>query len=590
MSLKREIKRRLLGLFYRKLWVRIAVILLAIVTIPVVLLGALLIQTSQDALRNAVLSDYNQISTRAANEIGLFVKGPQDILNTTGSILSAVYPAPWKQETVLVELVLDNPDFIRAMSVDSSGTALAGSDLGRENPRGYPKEAFEAAIRGKAYISGVNFLDNHTPLVTMAVPVKKTGKVIAALIADVNLRGVWKIADNIKIGKTGIAFLVSDDGTLIAHPDKKRVLRNENLKGQKEVQSVLAGKTESVELEDRSEGKFISAYAPVPGTGWGIVLRQKQEEAYHFSKAMKAQSWTIIILSELLAVLVSMLMARLLARPIKNLASRIKSVAAGNLDHRIDMRIKDDIGELIRSFNYMTKKLKKARERERLSTIGEAAAWIAHELKNSFVSIKSFIQLFPLRHKDELFVDKFRRILPEEVGRMERMFKDLSNFSSQSELRVSRTNVKEIMDGVLEIMKEELSENKINLKYNSHSEEFFIEADAERLREVFQNLIINSINAMPGGGWLTISLDLVTEGVEVKIKDTGSGISKEEQDRLFEPFHTTKNGGMGLGLAISRKIVEQHKGNIRVESGVNRGTIFTLKFPLEVDSGQLKVD
>ena len=584
--IKRRIKRSLLGLFYRKLWVRIAIILLTIVTIPVVLLGVLLINTSQQAVRNSVLNNYKQLVARTAEEIGLFVKRPQDILNTTAAILGVIYPAPWKQETILVELVLEQPIFMRAVSVDLSGNALASSELGRGLSWDYPQEALEGAMKGRTYTSAVKLLDNHTPFITMAVPIKKMGKVAGALIAEVNLRGMWEIVDNIRIGESGRAFLVSNDGTLIAHPDKKKVLRNENLKAQKEVQLALAGRTEAIELEDKLEGKLISAYAPISGLGWGIILKQKQDEAYLFSKVMKIQSWIIIILSELGAILVSIFMGKALARPIKNLAEKIKRVADGDLDHKIKIIMRDDIGELIRSFNEMTKKLKRARDRERLSAIGEAVSWIVHELKNSLVSIKTFVQLFPVRHKDEKFVDRFSRLVPQEVNRLERMFKELSDFSSHYDLRITQTNLKEIINSILEIMRDDFIAKKIDIQYNPQNNNFYLEADAERLKQVFMNLIINSINAMPEGGSLTVSIEQANSEslsnpayIEVIIKDTGKGISREVLERIFEPFHTTKNGGMGLGLTISRKIIEQHRGHINVESETGRGTTFIVRLP-----------
>ncbi|MCX5701620.1 MAG: ATP-binding protein [Candidatus Omnitrophica bacterium] len=583
---KRLIKRFLLNFFYRKLWVRIAIILLTIVTIPVVLLGVLLINTSQKAVRSSVLNNHKQIVIRTAEEIGLFVKKPQDILNITAAMLGIVYPAPWKQETVLVELVLNQPIFMRAATVDLSGEEIASSELGKAFVWDIPKEALEEIEGGKVYISEVKILDNHTPFVTMAVPINKMGRRVATLIAEVNLRGMWDIIDNIRIGNTGRAFLVSKGGVLIAHQDKKRVLKNENMMEQKEVQLVLAGKTDAVELEDKLEGKLISSYAPIPGLDWGVVLRQQQDEAYLFSKVMKIQSWIIIIFSELVVVLVSIFMSKVFARPIKTLASRIKRVAAGDLDHKIKIKMRDDIGELIRSFNDMTKKLKKARLNERLSAIGEAVAWITHELKNSLISIKSFVQLFPQRHKDEKFVHKFAKLIPQEIERLEGMFKELSDFSSHSELKLARVNVKEIIDGVLEIMKEGLIEKKINISYNTQNDNYYIQADPERLRRVFMNLIINSVNAMPNGGLLTVSIGLggnkyseIPECLEVKVTDTGIGMSREALDKIFEPFHTTKDGGMGLGLTIGRKIIEQHGGNIYAESEINKGTTFVVRLP-----------
>jgi signal transduction histidine kinase len=586
VNLKRKIKGFLLKFFFRRLWVRIAVLLLILVAVPLVLLGVLLINTSQKAVRNSVLTNHKQIVIRTAEEIELFIKRPQDILGATASMLSVVYPAPWKQETILVELALNQPIFLRAVSVDSSGNELASSELGRGSAWDYPREALDSALRDKAYLSKVKVLDNQVPFVTMAIPIKKMGKPIAALIAKVSLRGMWDIVDNIKIGDTGRAFLVSDDGALIAHQDKKKVLRNENLSSQKEVQAVLAGKAEAIEIEDKTEGRLISSYAPIPGLGWGVILRQKQSEAYLFSRVMKMQSWIIIILSELLAVLVAILMAKLLARPIKTLAFSIKRVAEGDLEHKLRVGMRDEIGELIHSFNVTTKKLQKAKDRERLSAIGEATSWIAHELKNSLVSIKSFVQLFPQRHTDKKFVHKFSRLVPEEINRLERMFKELSDFSSHFDLRIIRTNLKEIIADILDIMKDEFIKRNISLEYRPQDDGIYFEADPERLRQVFMNLIINSMNAMPEGGMLTISTNLTNNGgfsvpalIEVRVQDTGSGISNEDRERLFKPFQAGKNGGMGLGLAISRKIVELHRGEINIESETGRGTTFIVRLP-----------
>lgn len=525
---------------------------------------------------------------RAAEEIEIFIKRPQDVLFTAAAMLEVVYPAPWKQETILVEIVLNQPIFIRVVSVDLAGNETASSELGRGLSWDYSREALEGVLKNKSYISEVQFLGNRTPFVSMAVPIKKMGKLIGALIADVNLRGLWEIVDNITLGETGRAFLVSDDGTIIAHQDKKKVLQNQNLKAQKEVALVLSGQTGAIEPQDELEGKLISSFAPIRGLGWGLVLRQRQDEAYRFSGVMKTQSWIIIILSELLAVLASIFMGKKLAAPIKNLSSRIRSAAEGGLNHKIIPGMRDDIGELFRSFNAMARKLKTARDRERLSAIGEATAWITHELKNSLVSIKSFVQLLPGRYRDERFRDKFSRLVPGEINRMERMFKELSDFSAHLDLSKTRTDLKDIIDNTLEIMREELINKKINLNYSRQNDNFLIEADPERLKQVFINLIINSINAMPQGGALVVTIEktesLQAKGIpaltEVRIKDTGKGMSGESLRKLFEPFQTTKDGGMGLGLTISRKIVEQHGGNIDVQSEIGRGTTFIVRLPI----------
>lgn len=570
------------GLFYRKLWAKIAIMLIIVVTIPVALLGFLLINTSQEAVRNSVLSNHKEIAVRAAEEIGLFVKRPDDILKATAAMLEVVYPAPWKQETVLVELVLNRPVFMRVSSVDLSGEELAGSELGSKSSWLYIKEALDKVKNGRDYISDVMILDNHTPYITMAVPIRKMGKVVGGLIADVNLRGMWTIIDNIRVQTTGRAFLVSGNGTLIAHHDKKLVMMNKNLKGIPYIQSVLDGLIESVETEDQAGKKWIVSYAPVPYLGWGFILRQEQDEAYLFSRIMKMQSWMIVILGELIAIMVSVFMGRLLANPIKTLAARIKRVAEGDLGHKIEITRRDEIGGLIESFNNMSERLKRAKARERLSVIGETASWIAHELRNSLVSIKSFVQLFPRRHKEKEFIDRFSKLIPEEIVRWEHMLKELSDFSSNSELIIKNMDLGELLSGILEIMEEQFIQKRINVRYSPQTDSLYIRSDPDKLKQVFINLIINALNAMPEGGSLVISLYLRHENAEVVIADTGKGIPTDALGKVFEPFYTAEKGGMGLGLTISRKIVEQHGGVIDIESQINKGTTVIVKLPVEI--------
>lgn len=584
--MKRKLKKLFLSIFYRKLWVRIGIVLLLVVTAPIVALGTLLINTSQNAVSNSVLNDYKQIVIRAASEIDLYIRNPQDILAATVAVISEVYPSPWKEETILVELALQQPSIMYASTIDLSGSELACSSLGSGTPRYYGPELLSAVSDGRMFVSGIKIFEERVPYMTIAVPIKKMGQPVGALVADVNVRGIWEIIDGITVGYTGRVFMVSRDGTLLAHPDKKRVLRGENFRGRSEVRSVLAGNAGAVESLDREDGEVLSAYAPVRHTGWGVVLTQSRDEAYRFARVMRLQAWAIIVVSELIAVLASVLLGRFFARPIKVLASRMKRVAAGNLDVQIAFSRRDDMGELVRAFNEMTRKLRLARKRERLSAIGEAVASITHELKNSAVSIRAFFKMFVKRHNDEKFIAHFSKLLPEELNRLDRMFQELSDFSSNFALQPARVDVAEVANGVIDVMRDEFSSIGIDIAVHSPEGGVMIDADAGRLKQVFLNLLINAEHAMHRGGKLTVS---ISEGcsscagdpacVTVSFGDTGKGMSREVLERLFEPFHMTTSGGMGLGLTISRKIVELHGGSISVESRLNKGTVFIVRLP-----------
>ncbi|MCP4650762.1 MAG: sensor histidine kinase [PVC group bacterium] len=590
---RRRLKRLLLRMFYRRLWTKLAIALLVIITIPVILLGILLVNNSQQALKNSVLNNHKQIVTRAAEEIGLFVSRPEDILKACAAMMGRVNITAWEQETILVELVLNQSIFIRAFSVDPSGKVIASSELGKKTAPQYPEQALVAVQAGNPYISEVKFLDNNTPYLNIAVPIKKMGGVRKALIADVNLRKMWEIIDGIKLNKTGWAFLVAGDGVVIAHQDKQQVLKNKTYKNHKDVQAVLSGQTNAIELKDEFGQNWVSSYTPVPNTGWGIILRQKTDEAYLFSNVMKVQSWIMIILAELAAILASIFLARMLVKPLKALVFRFKSTANGELGQNIGTRRKDEIGDLIRSFNRMTEELKRAKSREHFSTIGESVTRVAHELKNSLVPIKSFVYLFPRKYGDEKFVDKFSRLMPDEINRWERMIKDLSEFSTGTELEKAETDIRQLMQSTLEIMEEGFSQKQVKVICEVGYGNFLAMADPERLKQVFMNLILNALNAMSEGGLLEVSMDTMSYGaegeyIEIRIKDTGKGIPKDELKKIFKPFHTKTKGGMGLGLSITRKIVKEHGGAIDVTSEVDQGTTFTIKLPKCIKSSVVK--
>ncbi len=592
--MKRRIKRRLSCFFWRlpnrRLWTRIFPVILVTVAVPVTLLGFLWLHTSERAMCNTVMTEHKEIAVIASREIALSVQRAEDILKSTSVMLGAVYPSPWRQETVLVELVLNQPIFLRVVSVNIKGEPWAGSEMGKPLPEPYPQEILSTALREGAFVSEMKMQDDRTPYVIMVTPIKKVGRAVGYLIGDVNLRGVWDVVDRIQVGETGRAFLVSRAGQLIAHPDKKRVIKKEDVSGERDVRLALAGEAGAARMKDASGKEVITAYTPVPGTGWGFVLRQDRDEAFRFSGIMKAQFLLIIGIGELLVLLASIVIAQFLTRPLKALGSKIRAVADGNLDQNLVVGRRDEMGELVRSFNRMTARLREAREKTRLSAVGEAAAWISHELKNSLMLLKFFVYSFPKEHADEAFIDRFDRLVPSEVSRWERLLNEFSGLSSRDALKRERVNVHNLLAETLEMLSKKLKEHDIAVRHLRPQPGLFAMADQERLKQVFINIIMNAIDAMPQGGSLTIATQGVSgttahqpKVIEVRVKDTGRDISADALDKVFDPFYTTQRGHTGLGLSICRRIIEQHGGSIRVESGGGGGggTTFIIEIPVE---------
>jgi signal transduction histidine kinase len=572
----------LLNKFYRRLSVKLAIVLAAMCAIPIFIFGAMLVNKSEALAKKSVLDNNSEAAIMAAREIGLLVKRPEDFLNSTAAMLGVMHLDSWRQETVLVELALNQPIFRRISLLDLSGKVIAASNLGEENIWHLTQEAKNEIFKGKAFISNARFENNQAPYLTYAVSVTELGKISGILIAEVDLRTLWEVMDKVRLGNTGRAFLVYDDGTLIAHPDKKLVLKNENLKDQPDVRDALSGKAGAFEFFDTKGKSWVSSYSPVPGKGWAVVLRQDRREAYKFISAMKAQSWLILLFCEAMMVMAAIFMARMFSNPVRALLDRIKNFNEFGPQDGVGRKRRDEIGELIRAFDDLAAKLKKAKASEKFSSIGEAAAWVAHELKNSLVPIKSFIQALPAKHKDKKFVDRFNDLVPQEISRLEMMLKELSDFSSHSELKFERVNLKETLEGVLKVMEDKFTQIGIGVKISAKNEGIYVFGDSERLKQVFINLIINAINAMPDGGELGISIELSGPYADISISDTGVGIPEEVLKNIFQPYRQAGGkAGAGLGIPISRKIVEQHNGELKVDSYVGIGTTFTVRLPAE---------
>lgn len=225
----------------------------------------------------------------------------------------------------------------------------------------------------------------------------------------------------------------------------------------------------------------------------------------------------------------------------------------------------------------------KMRHADRLAAIGMIAASLAHEIRNPLTAIKTFIQLLPERVGNPAFIERFNRTVPREVNRLSEIIENLLDLARKPRLNLSSLNLNDVLTGALDLYTVELSQRGIEVEFIPDPGIPPVSGDPEYLTRVFGNLIVNAIQAMPEGGRLSISTGLIGEEskVFVKISDTGIGMSEETARNLFNPFYTTKEKGTGLGMATVKNIVEEHKGVITVKSAPNRGTSFTILFPIE---------
>ncbi|MDP3297221.1 MAG: ATP-binding protein [Thermodesulfovibrionia bacterium] len=221
---------------------------------------------------------------------------------------------------------------------------------------------------------------------------------------------------------------------------------------------------------------------------------------------------------------------------------------------------------------------------ERFASIGMMSATFAHEIRNPLTSIKTFAQLFPDKYTDTEFREIFSKIVIDDVERIDGLIKDLLNFSGEKTFpRMNEIEIVSLIDEILNYLKNklELENKKISVEKVYKDVKINILGDSEKLKQAFINIITNGCQAMGENGVLKVNITPNGREVDIAISDTGKGISQEEISRLFDPFYTTKPMGMGLGLAISKKIIEDHGGRIIVESEISKGTTFTVSLPMK---------
>jgi signal transduction histidine kinase len=252
--------------------------------------------------------------------------------------------------------------------------------------------------------------------------------------------------------------------------------------------------------------------------------------------------------------------------------------------------------------------LQKAQEElkraERLKAVGTLAAGMAHEIKNPLTGIKTFTEYLPQRYHDPNFVEKFHKIVAQEVDKINSIVQQLLDFSKPKPLNLRPSDLHQILEQTQALLNNDLIRYKIKVTRNYDQSLPLLPLDPQQMQQVFLNLFLNAIEAMKAGGELTIITaknttkeEQVNEGfpkilqdeqslsqknfptAQITITDTGGGISKKDLEHIFDPFYTTKETGTGLGMSIIYGIIKEHKGEIRIESEEGRGVTARIKLP-----------
>jgi len=224
----------------------------------------------------------------------------------------------------------------------------------------------------------------------------------------------------------------------------------------------------------------------------------------------------------------------------------------------------------------------KLRQADRLAALGTLSAGLAHEIKNPLSAIKTFVQLLPRKIENPSFMEKFNITVPREIDRINQLVEDLLELTRKRVHPFVALDVNHLILQVIDLHSEEMKKKQIH--FEDHLDRTLppVEGNSETLYRAFSNLVINAIQAMPDGGWLIIYSKHGSPSSELQIifRDAGIGMDAETAKNIFNPFFTTKDRGVGLGMALTHKIIEDHRGTIEVMSEKGLGTTFTLRLPV----------
>jgi len=331
-------------------------------------------------------------------------------------------------------------------------------------------------------------------------------------------------------------------------------------------------------------------FAPIQAARW------HQGEAFVYLLAPEAQireavqraARPILIAAACGAVAVIVLgylVGHRLSRPVESLASQARRLAAGEASAPLAVKTRDEVGRLAEAFNALLESLRRAEAKavasERLAAVGQVAAGIAHEVRNPLSGIKMSAQVVRRRLRElDAGTEESVDVMLAEVARLEVIIDDLLTFARPTEPKLEPADLNAVIANVLDFMARQLGHAGIAVRRELDEALPPVPLDPQRVRQVVLNLVLNAAEAMPNGGTLTARTREAGGFAVAELDDTGHGIAPEAAERVFEPFFTTKRGGSGLGLGVSRTIIEAHGGTLCFQP-LEKGTRFVFTIPHE---------
>jgi len=486
--------------------------------------------------------------------------------------------------------------FQKARHLEPGQVGVSNFELGRVNPKA----------------------DFCPAMIRYTVPLARDGQKVGYLVVN----GWGKRFDQVLSGliaeRKGEVYLVEAnkldprrDGIYLYHPEDSQRFANQRgnsaylaiTLGKRVGEAVDANESGVVGLPQGEDRFYFTRFSPYddPTRSWILGVRAHTAALLAPTNKMQASIAGVGVLALVAILLLSRWAAAGVTTPIHRLAAKVRNLAEGDLSVRCRSDRNDEVGSLARTFDYLADSLETAQQQRdeaeakacqaaKLASVGELAGGLAHEINNPLNNIRSLATLVE-RDLPEAVPDRVRRdlgTLRQECEQCSRIIQGLLNFGRQLEPEFRPVNVPELVDQTLELLERKARSSGLWLNRTVATETIpAVMGDANQLQQVVVNTVLNALQASEEGQEVSVAVSESGGTVRIRVADNGPGIGPENQDRVFDPFFSTKpeGQGSGLGLSVSYGIVERHGGDIRLDSGPGRGTTVTIELPAADELG-----
>jgi two-component system sensor histidine kinase BaeS len=562
---------------------RLAVLVATAAVAPLLAYGVVSLQLLRSATHVSVSGEAETAAEHAAAEIAQYLDHNIDLLTVVAADLQYAGLSLEQQERVLRNNVASFPAYSELTMFDANGMPLASTQLHKPTL----KLGAERPLPRRPRVAPIQLDDAHLPSTEISIYLDHAGPRVAYLVGRLSLEELWRVVDRVRVGGRGHAVLVDESGRLIAHGDpamRSSVARGDDLLWHPLIRPGSGTTPGGVERYVRPDGvEMLGVARPVGDRGWRIIVEQRATEAFALSTRLERFLVMTVLTGLALTLFIAVVWGRSFVRPLDALMRGTRALADGRLQERVTIAGRDEFAELGRAFNSMADRLvtlqADAVRQERQATFGRIAAGLVHDLAHPIQNIGNNCRLMLQLYEDSQYRQDFRRMIDREFPAIRRLLEDLRNLARPIPLERFPVDVARLLQDTAERIGPVAAQAGLSVSVTAPSTTLAIEGDLFALGRVLQNLLQNALQATPPSGSVWLTTREADGRAIIEVGDTGCGIAAERLPHVFDDYVTTKRRGLGLGLAISRRIVEQLGGTIAVASEVGKGSVFTLSFP-----------